>query len=142
MDLRDTLSQDSRELSLSPILGEQQLPNVAEVVGSPVLFSHQLASQFELGDIGRTELSEVAKASPSTSITGLIADLFLVFSVLVNFLRQWLWFVCTVWPLKTHKNQQALQLEVAKLTLKVEAISNSIESTPTLTKPHKVCMPT
>ncbi|KAJ4472352.1 hypothetical protein C8R41DRAFT_924373 [Lentinula lateritia] len=121
MDLRDTLSQDSRELSLSPILGEQQLPNVAEVVGSPVLFSHQLASQFELGDIGRTELSEVAKASPSTSITGLIADLFLVFSVLF----------------KTHENQQALQLEVAKLTLKVEAISNSIESTPTLTKPHK-----
>ncbi|KAJ3927188.1 MAG: hypothetical protein NXY57DRAFT_965713 [Lentinula lateritia] len=112
---------DTQESSLSPIPSEQQLPNVAEVVGSPVLFSHQLASQFELGDMGRAELSEVAKC-----IGGQLPPA-MVMAHLYSLAAQF----------KTHENQQALKREVANLTLKVDTISESIETMPTLTKPQK-----
>ncbi|KAJ3898026.1 hypothetical protein F5879DRAFT_995242 [Lentinula edodes] len=112
---------DTQESSLSPITSEQQLPNVAEVVGSPVLFSHQLASQFELGDMGRAELSEVAKC-----IGGQLPPA-MVMAHLYSLAAQF----------KTHENQQALKREVANLTLKVDTISESIETTPTLTKSQK-----
>lgn len=110
LQLLHLLDMDTQESSLSPIPSEQQLPNVAEVVGSPVLFSHQLASQFELGDMGRAELSEVAKVSSLLFTTVLANYSSMGFSVLVvNFLQQWSWLTCTAWPhssklMKTNKH--------------------------------------
>ncbi|KAJ3859933.1 hypothetical protein EV359DRAFT_85852 [Lentinula novae-zelandiae] len=92
-------------------------PDVAGFVTDPVFFAHRVASQFQLGDKSRADVVDIAKY-----INDLPPAMILV--SIVNFGAE----------LKTHETLAGIQQEITNLATKVNAVMDTVETKPSLTK--------